>query len=64
MPDGLYGYVCFYNGKRIEVYAPTVLAAQKKVAEQLKIPPRKQYLISVTLCERPDGTEVIHTPTE
>jgi hypothetical protein len=57
----LCGYVARYQGKRVEVYAPTAFAAQKKVAEQLKVPAKKQYLITVTLCERPDGSEVIHT---
>jgi CRISPR/Cas system CMR-associated protein Cmr5 small subunit len=61
--NGLCGYVAFYQGKRIEVYAETLYAAQKKAAEQLKVPAKKQYLISVTLCERADGTEVIHTAT-
>ena len=68
--EGLNGYVCFYNptnhssgAKRVEVYAATMFDAQKKAAERLKVPPKKQYLISVNLCERADGTEVIHTPT-
>lgn len=57
----LNGYVCFYQGKRVEVYAETVLAAQKKVAAELHVPSKKEYLISVNLCERPDGSEVLHT---
>lgn len=63
-PDGLFGYVCFYNGKRIEVYAPNTFAAQKKVAAQLNVPPKKQYMIAVKLAERPDGSEVSHIATE
>jgi len=59
----LCGYVAFYQGKRIEVYAPSLYAAQNKVAEQLKVPAKKQHLISVTLCEHEDGSEVIHTAT-
>ena len=57
----MYGYVCFYNRQRVEVYAESTYAAQKKVAAMLKVPPKKQYLISVTLCERPDGSQVVHT---
>lgn len=71
MADGLYGYVCFYNPtnsssgtKRVEVYAATLFAAQKEAARLLKVPPKKQYLISVNLCERPDGSEVIHTAVD
>jgi hypothetical protein len=59
----LYGYVCFYQGKRVEVYAETTFGAQNKVAAQLHVPAKKQYLISVNLCERADGSEVIHTAT-
>lgn len=62
--EGLCGYVAFYQGKRVEVYAPTLYAAHKKVAEQLKVPAKKEHLISVTLCERADGSEVIHTATD
>jgi hypothetical protein len=63
MEKGLCGYVCFYQGKRVEVYAESMLAAQKLVAAQLQVPARKQYLISVNLCEREDGSDVIHTAT-
>ena len=52
---GLCGYVAFYQGKRVEVYAETLYAAHKQVAAQLKVPAKKQHLISVTLCERADG---------
>jgi hypothetical protein len=68
--EGLNGYVCFYNptnhgagAKRLEVYAATTFDAQKKAAEHWKVPAKKQYKISVNLCERADGSEVIHTPT-
>lgn len=64
MANGLCGYVCFYGSKRVEVYAATMFAAQKQVAEMLKVPPKKQYLISVHLCERADGSEVIHTAVD
>ena len=55
------GYVCFYNRQRIEVYAATMLDAHKAVAAKLKVPAKKQYLISVNLCERANGERVIHT---
>lgn len=50
--QGSCGYVCFYNGKRVEVYADTTFQAQKQVAAMLKVPPKKQYMITVVLAER------------
>ena len=56
----LNGYVVFYNGKRLEVYAATSYAAQQEAAKQLNVKPKKQYLISVALCERA-GEQVIYS---
>ncbi len=36
--DHLNGYVCFYNGKRIEVYASHLLEAKQKALDELKPP--------------------------
>jgi hypothetical protein len=52
------GYVCFYKGKRLEVYAETTLKAQKEAAKQFKA--KKHYDITVMLAEK-DGKEVVHT---
>ena len=54
------GYVCFYNGKRIEVRAETSYKAQLEAARVLKVPAKRQYQISVTFCERADGSQVTH----
>ena len=48
----MYGYVCFYKGKRIEVYADSSYAAQQKAAAQLKA--KKPYEVNVMLAEK-DG---------
>lgn len=53
------GYICFYKGKRIEVYADTTYEAQLKAAKVFKA--KKSYEVSVTLAEV-DGNQVIHTP--
>ena len=53
----MYGYVCFYKGKRIEVYAETSYAAQQKAAAQFKA--RKPYEVNVMLAEK-DGKPVVH----
>ena len=58
------GYVCFYGSKRLEVYAETTYKAQQKAAVILAVPTKKQYLISVTLCERANGEQVVHTAVD
>lgn len=52
MENELNGYVCFYQGKRIEVYAATSYAAQLKAAEQLKVKGMRRSAISVVLAEK------------
>ena len=56
----MHGYVVFYNGKRIEVHAETSYEAQKQAALLLKVPKSKQYMISVVLAERSDGSQATH----
>jgi hypothetical protein len=51
------GYVCFYKGKRVEVYAETSYAAQQKAATLLKA--KRIYEVAVCLAER-DGEVVEH----
>jgi accessory gene regulator protein AgrB len=52
------GYIAFYKGKQIEVYAPTSYEAQQLAAKQLKA--KKSYEVTVMLAER-DGEQVTHT---
>ena len=58
----LNGYVCFYNRKRIEVYAKSSYAAQLEARDILKVPASKTYLITVVLAEK-NGEQVTHNPT-
>ncbi len=51
------GYVCFYKGKKIEVYADSTYAAQQKAALLFKA--KKSYEVNVTLAEK-DGEPVVH----
>lgn len=53
------GYICFYNGKRVEVRAPTTYAAQEKAAAMLGV--KKAYKVTVMLAEK-DGQTVTHSP--
>lgn len=58
--DGLNGYICFYNQKRVEVYAATSGAAHDEVARLLKIKENKRHRITVWLAEK-GGQEVVNT---
>jgi hypothetical protein len=53
------GYMAFYRGKQIEVYAATTYEAQRKAAELFKA--RKAHEVSVLICERSDGMQVTHS---
>lgn len=52
------GYVAFYKGRRIEVYAESSYKAQQEAAKQFKA--KKSYEVTVVLAEK-DGKEVTHT---
>jgi len=52
------GYLAFYKGKQIEVHAATSFEAQTKAATIFKA--RKQYQVTVVLCEK-SGEQVIHS---
>lgn len=53
------GYKAFWRGREIEVYAPTSYAAQLEAARIFKA--RKSYEVSVIICERADGSAVLHS---
>jgi hypothetical protein len=55
------GYICFYKGKRIEVYAETSYVAQQKAAQLLKA--KRSWDVTVCLAER-DGGVVEHDGAE
>lgn len=56
----LNGYLCFYRGKKYEIYAETTYEAQVKCATENKI--KKRTEITVILAER-NGKCVPFTPT-
>lgn len=57
----MHGYIALYKGKRIEVWAKSSYEAQIKATEILKA--KRSWEVTVFLCERADGTEVIQTIT-
>lgn len=60
----MYGYICFYQGKKVEVLANTSYAAQTQAAEVFKLSAKNQHKVDVYLCERPDGSQVTQTITD
>ena len=55
------GYVAFYNGKQIELYASSLYDAKQKAVATFKAPKSKQHMVSVLLAEK-NGEAVVHTP--
>ena len=58
----MYGFKCFYNGREWETYAESMYAAKLAAVAHFKAPKSKAHMVSVVLCERPDGSTVIHSP--
>jgi hypothetical protein len=59
-----HGYKAFYNNQTHEVYAENSYQAQLLAIEHFQPPRSKRHMVHVHLCERADGSQVIHTPTE
>lgn len=55
----LNGYMAFFKGKTVEVYAESSYRAQMKAAQHFRA--RRPYDVSVVLCERADGSVVTHS---
>ena len=53
------GYICFYRGKRFEVYAETTFKAQEKCAKENKL--KHRHEITVMLAEK-NGEQITHKP--
>jgi hypothetical protein len=53
------GYVCFYNSKRIEIYAETLYEAKRKAINEFKVKRKQEYKVLVILAEK-DGKEITH----
>jgi hypothetical protein len=59
--EPLNGYVCFYNGLRIEVYAQSTFGAKLKAENIFKAPRSKRHMISVVLAAK-NGQVVEQSP--
>lgn len=59
----MYGYIALWNGKQTEVYADSLYAAQCAAVEVFQRDTRRKVKgsdVRVVLCERPDGSAVVH----
>lgn len=61
--SGNYGYKCFYGGREWDCHAPSLYAAKQLALSHFGAKPgsKKANMISVVLCERPDGSTVSHS---
>lgn len=51
------GYIAFYNGNRLELYARSLSAAKTKAIAYFNVPKAKQGLVAIALAEK-DGVAV------
>ena len=58
----MFGYICFYRGKRVEVRALRSYDAQLAAAKIFKA--RKPYEVAVVLAEDQMGKSVSHSTAE
>jgi len=61
--DGELGYIAFYNGKELEVWADSALDAQLLAVKTFKPPKSKAHMVHVHLAQK-DGKPVLFVPTE
>lgn len=54
------GYIAFFKERRLEVYAPTSYEAKLKAVQLFKPRKSQEHEVHVHLCERKDGSQVIH----
>jgi len=57
------GYKAFFNGREIEVYADSLYAAKVKAIAAFKPRRSQEHMVHVYICEREDGSQVVHVAT-
>jgi len=56
------GYKAFYDGKETDIHANTLLEAKELAIKHFKVRKNKQHMVSIVLCEKPDGKTVFADP--
>jgi len=54
------GYICFFSGKSIEVYANDLFDAKQTAVKAFKVSKKNEYKVSVHLAEKA-GEQVVQT---
>jgi hypothetical protein len=55
------GYVFFFRGKEIALYAPSLAAAKDKAVTHFKAPKSQRHMVHGGIAEDKDGKEIVHT---
>lgn len=54
------GYIAFYDGKKYELHAESMISAKEIATAYFKPPKSKRHMVSVVLAEK-DGKPVTHS---
>lgn len=52
MPDNIFNYTVFYDKRRFETQAQTMLEAKEKGIQHFKVRPTKQHMVIAILTDR------------
>jgi hypothetical protein len=55
------GYIFFYGGREIALYAPSIAAAKDKAVEHFKAPKSKRHMVHGMIAEDSSGKAVVHS---
>lgn len=55
------GYIFFYGGREIAVYAPGIAAAKDKAVAYFKPPKSKRHMVHGMIAEDSSGKQVVHS---
>ena len=54
------GYICFFSGKKIEIYANDLFDAKQTAVKSFKVSKKNEHKVSVHLAEKA-GEQIIQT---
>ena len=57
-------YKAFYNGRTASIAAETSYKAHQAAVKHFAVRKNKAHMVTVVLCERSDGSQVIHSTAE
>lgn len=62
--EGDSGYVFFYNGKRIELYANSLADAKDKAVAHFKPSKTKRHMVHGMIAEDKEGKPIVHAAVD